>query len=490
MPYRTLHSSSQTSLLALGFAVMLITGVLSVWLVRQAQDAGEAVTHTFTVTNLLSTLRADLRRAESGQRGFLLTGDERYLADYSEAEAMIRPALGEIAAEIVDNPVQQQRIEMLRKLVESKLAEMAGTIAQQRAGNVAAALEIVASGEGLAVMTRIFDTVSAAASLERQLLNDRLQRADRAVTYLFMVNGFGVLVIAGLGIASFLLIRRGTRALVAAHAALQQSNVDLEERVALRTADVQEANDEIQRFAYIVSHDLRAPLVNIMGFTSELEALRDDVFGKAEAGAGGDAPGTPPAPAADPALRKDFDEALHFIKSSIAKMDRLINAILNLSRAGRREFSAQPLDLNELVGAIVADFGHRVQNTDTQIAVGRFPIIVNDRLAVEQIVSNLVDNAVKYLRDGVPGRIEITAEDKGTTVILRVADNGRGIETKDRERIFELFRRAGAQDRPGEGIGLAHVRALVRRIGGTIRVESEPGEGSTFLVRLPRAWKP
>ncbi len=99
---------------------------------------------------------------------------------------------------------------------------------------------------------------------------------------------------------------------------------------------------------------------------------------------------------------------------------------------------------------------------------------------------NLIDNAVKYLKPGRPGRIIVRSVRAGSRVTIEVQDNGRGIAPQDHERIFELFRRSGVQDQAGDGIGLAHVRALVRRLGGDITVESTLGEGSTFRVRLPR----
>ena len=111
-----------------------------------------------------------------------------------------------------------------------------------------------------------------------------------------------------------------------------------------------------------------------------------------------------------------------------------------------------------------------------------------DRIEVEQILSNLVDNALKYLRDGVPGRIEVKAEDTPREIRISVIDNGRGIAPGDRERVFDLFRRAGPQDKPGEGIGLAHSRGLARRIGGTIQLEEAPGGGSIFTLVLSKMW--
>jgi signal transduction histidine kinase len=255
--------------------------------------------------------------------------------------------------------------------------------------------------------------------------------------------------------------------------------------------DLRESNEEMQRFAYIVSHDLRAPLVNIMGFTSELEALRDDAFARLRA--------LEAAPAAQEAaqggagrtetLAQDFDEALGFIKASIAKMDRLINAILRLSREGRRAFNPETVDMTALIGGIAKSLAHQAEAAGATIAIAEaLPPVTSDRLALEQIFSNLIDNALKYLRPGEPGQVTVTGRAAGSRIIYEVRDNGRGIEERDRERVFELFRRAGAQDRPGEGIGLAHVRALVRRLGGKIRLDSEPGLGSTFTVVLPTSW--
>ena len=108
------------------------------------------------------------------------------------------------------------------------------------------------------------------------------------------------------------------------------------------------------------------------------------------------------------------------------------------------------------------------------------------RAALEQIFSNLLDNAAKYLADGRPGRIEVRGKTRGGYAIFEIEDNGRGVAPADHERIFELFRRAGPQDRPGDGIGLAHTRALTRRLGGDIAVSSDGSSGTTFTVIIAR----
>lgn len=131
---------------------------------------------------------------------------------------------------------------------------------------------------------------------------------------------------------------------------------------------------------------------------------------------------------------------------------------------------------------------YQAQAGNAKISVGELPTITSDRLALEQVFSNLLDNAVKYLRTGVPGSIEVTGTETAGLITYEVRDNGRGIDITDRERIFDLFRRSGVQDRPGDGIGLAHARTLVRGLGGSITVESEPGRGTVFKVTLPRRW--
>ncbi|WP_280525322.1 sensor histidine kinase [Methylobacterium oxalidis] len=236
---------------------------------------------------------------------------------------------------------------------------------------------------------------------------------------------------------------------------------------------LREASEEVQRYAYIVSHDLRAPLVNIMGFSSELELLRAEIAGALR--------GHPEAERLD----GDFAESLGFIRAAVAKMDGLIAAILRLSREGERRFRPEPLDMGALVRGLADAQRHQAARAGAAVEIGPLPDLTADRLAVEQIFGNLLDNAVKYLDPDRPGRVAVAGRRVGEGAVFTVSDNGRGIAAADHARVFELFRRSGPQDRPGEGIGLAHVRALVRALGGQIDLASTIGAGTTFTVRLP-----
>jgi signal transduction histidine kinase len=187
------------------------------------------------------------------------------------------------------------------------------------------------------------------------------------------------------------------------------------------------------------------------------------------------------------AVEEDLPEALGFIRSSTRKMDSLINAILKISRDGRRKLQPDRIDLRALVEAAAANVHHQLLETGGSTEVrARIGTIVTDRFSLEQTFGNLLDNAVKYQMPGRPLMLNIDAYPDGPGRIrIDVKDNGRGIAPQDLERVFELFRRAGEQDQRGEGIGLAHVRSLIRNLGGDITVESELGHGSTFTLTLP-----
>ena len=486
----------QILLLAAGFLVLVVISAASVLLVDKSREDNARVVHTIEVENQINALLLEIRRAESAARGYLLTSGSEFLGDHEEAVTLILPELDKLAELTRDNPVQVANVSKMRAAIETRLDQFSREMNLVKQGNDAEATALVREAAAGGTTASIHNVADAMRSEEDDLFALRAANADRSqrLASTVTIAGSG-LVVALAGISIFLL-RRSSRERDDAEARLRDANLNLEAIVDQRTGDLREANDEIQRFAYIVSHDLRSPLVNIMGFTSELEELRGDIFKRIAALRHASVPASAPVGDAeaeldepDRQLSEDFSEALGFIKSSIAKMDRLITAILNLTREGRRQFEPVRIDIRELIEAIVTTLAHQAAEAQAEIRVAPLPEIVSDRLALEQIFSNLIDNAIKYLKPGVPGKISIRGRTKLGFAVFEITDNGRGIDPKDHQRIFELFRRAGTQDRPGQGIGLAHVRALVRRLGGTMSVSSELNCGSTFVVTLPLSWK-
>jgi signal transduction histidine kinase len=222
-----------------------------------------------------------------------------------------------------------------------------------------------------------------------------------------------------------------------------------------------------------------------MGFTSELEGNVESLRAFMAKVPDNDDPAlTEARRAAD----EELPEAIGFIRTSTRKMDNLINAILKISREGRRQLKPETVNLKALLDASASTIHHQVTENGGEVVIDlQAPILVSDRLSLEQIFGNLFDNAVKYRQPDRPIRIEVRGRAEGRDrIVVEIEDNGRGIAPQDHDRVFELFRRSGNQSVPGEGIGLSHVRTVVRNLGGEIRLRSELGSGTTFTISLPR----
>ena len=468
---------------ATGFVALVVAALSAVHAVHDSQRRTFWVQHTYQVERAIFDYRVLQERLETTRRGFLLENLPLFQQRFAETGLALMPALDRIGQLTADNPRQQANVAFLRGLVPEHRRRLERSVELARHDRAAAAVAF-ARDDSFQLLQAIRHRLKAMTQEEDRLLAVRLaDQAASAHRFTLILMASAILVVA-VGIASIWVILRYTHDLATSRAALRTLNDDLEGAVRERTRDLQRANDEIQRFAYIVSHDLRSPLVNVMGFTAELEqatkslgTLVDRAEAEVPALVSGDA---------RTAAREDLPEAIGFIRSSTQKMDRLINAILRLSREGRRPITPERIDMDMLARGVADSLRHRADELGAEISVApHLPPITSDRLAVEQILSNIAENALKYLKPGVPGRIAIEGRRDGERTIFTVTDNGRGIEPRDHERIFDLFRRSGAQDQPGEGIGLAHTRALAYRLGGTIAVDSTLGQGASFRVSLP-----
>lgn len=481
----TSRGFARTSLALILVGVLTLVGIVaaSVWLVERTQVHFEHVVDRREVRAAAVELRALVQDAQNGQRGFILTQDEAYLEPYNRALPLLMPAFERLLAVLAERqPQSLPPIADLRPELIEKRAELERTIALVRAGDMAAALAIVRTDLGEELTSEIRSELDALiADLDALILAGVEDQRGAAMVLRLVTIAGALIIIAVLGAAVWV-VTRYTRDLDLARTEVARLNADLELRVAERTEELQRANEEVQRFAYIVTHDLRAPLVNIMGFTSELEAALPPIRALLEAHPEDE----PTAQEARLAANEDLPEAIGFIRSSTRKMDGLINAILKISREGRRQLKAERLDIEAVIAAAVAAIRHQIDDNDGSVNLDiRTPPVFTDRLALEQIVGNLFDNAVKYRHPGRPVAIAVSAfQEPNGRVVIDIADNGRGIAAGDHERVFELFRRSGAQDQPGEGIGLAHVRIMARNLGGEITLTSREGEGTTFRLTL------
>ena len=243
-----------------------------------------------------------------------------------------------------------------------------------------------------------------------------------------------------------------------------------------------EKNNELEQLVFISSHDLRAPLVNIQGFTEELrtafknlklifstENERNDIITKA-----------------NEIINTDISEALGFIINSSSKMDALINGLLKVSRMGKTEIFPKILDMNKIIRRIISNFEYSIKESDINVEIETLPQCYADEALIDQVFSNLIDNAIKYLNPKRKGNISISGIDNPENSVYIIRDNGIGIPEKFHSKVFAIFQRVDNECR-GEGLGLSIVKRIIEKHNGKIWLDSKPGVGTKIYFSLPKA---
>jgi PAS domain S-box-containing protein len=240
-------------------------------------------------------------------------------------------------------------------------------------------------------------------------------------------------------------------------------------------------NKELESIIFIASHDLRSALVNVQGFSKELGMTSEVV----RTALSRETISRELMLQIQKPLQEDIPEAVDFVIKSTAKIDALLNGLLRLSRVGREEMNVVPLDMNALMAEIVRTMQFRIAQAGARIALESLPACIGDYSLISQVFSSIIDNSIKFLDKTRPGLIRITGRTDDDLSIYCVEDNGIGIESAYKGKIFEIFQRLGPGESPGEGLGLTIVRQIVERHNGRVWIESEYGKGSKFFVSLP-----
>jgi signal transduction histidine kinase len=249
---------------------------------------------------------------------------------------------------------------------------------------------------------------------------------------------------------------------IAAQVALSVENARLYDESQRARTDLEGKNADLNTFVYSVSHDLKAPLITIQGMAG---LLLDEYR---------------------PQLPGDAVRYLERIQANIQQMERLIADLLALSRIGREARAPAAVSLAEVVDDVVAGLASAMRDRDVRLIRGDLPTVWGVRTQIEQVLGNLLSNAMKYLGDVREASIEVGTVDRGAFVECYVKDTGIGIDPAYHERIFEVFQRLKEIEVDGTGVGLAIVKKSVQASGGRIWVESAKGQGATFRFTWPK----
>jgi len=234
---------------------------------------------------------------------------------------------------------------------------------------------------------------------------------------------------------------------------------ELEQELRAQSNQLEQSNEELQNFAYVISHDLQEPLRMITGYLELLEERFDD----------------------------ELDEkAKQYVREAVSgseRMKSMISDLLTYSRVKTQGEPLKPVDTNELLDGLLSDYQRVIEETGATIEYQTLPTVIGDRGQIRHLFQNLIENAIKFRGEQKP-EITISADRTIDKVEFHVQDNGIGIDPDNHDQIFMIFRRVHRDEYEGTGLGLALCKRIVERHGGTIRVESEPGSGSTFHFTL------
>ena len=435
--------------------------------VRTIEDNEARVTHTHDVLTSLHLVMSTVKDAETGQRGFIIAGDPIYLKPYDAARAAIATQLDQLQSLVADNPEQADRVRKLRETVDLRLKSLAAGVTTQETAGYEAARAHVRRGLGLEQMEAIRERVDEMVRIEEDLLRERTQVALRAYRTAYFTTALATIVGVVLVGTVFYLVRRQV-------IAQQRMTEILERQVRERTLELNETNEslrvsnrELEQFASVASHDLQEPLRKIEAFGDRLKSR--NLAQLDESG-------------------RDY---LERVLLSATRMRSLINDLLNFSRVTTRAQPPQLLDLGSVAQDVVSDLEGRIQQTGGKVEIGTLPELEADPIQMRQLLQNLIGNALKFHRPGVPPVVRLASQaatngKAATSCEITVEDNGIGFEEVYLDRIFNVFQRLhGRNEYEGTGMGLAICRKIVERHGGTITAQSKLEQGSRFIVTLP-----
>jgi signal transduction histidine kinase/ActR/RegA family two-component response regulator len=450
----------------LALVILVAVSVDSYQNLLSFRRSASAVEHTFEVKNAIGDLFSRLQDAETAQRGYLITGDNQYLAPYQAALKAIEPDLQKLRDLTRDNIRQQQQLDQLQPIIDAKLTELQQTVALRQVQQTDAALQILKTGQGKRLMDQIRQSVAAMQAEENRLLTQRsaVSQADAQSTTWIIV--LGSLLASGLVALAALVLNRDLQERNQMADELRLLNETLEVRVSDRTKELENADRLKDEFLSVISHELRTPLHAILGWTRLLQTGN--------------------------LAETKITHGLEVIERNAKSQAQLIEDLLDVSRiiTGKLRLAVRPISLIPVIEAAIDTVRPAAEARSIQIQSLFDPNadrVSGDPERLQQVIWNLVSNAIKFTPKG--GRIQVRLERINSHIEIIVSDTGKGISAEFLPYLFNRFSQedgSSTRSQGGLGLGLSIVRNIIELHGGSVQATSPgEGQGTTFVVSLP-----
>jgi len=443
--------------MTLAIAVLVVDVIAGILVTRRQTLFHAEISQSYLVLLQLQAILSSLQDMETGQRGYLLTGDHDFLEPYLRGRRQLDGQIDQALRTSRNNPEHYQNLLKLRAAASTRTITLEENLNIFEAEGLDPARAHVRLGYGKREMDSVRALIGGLIRDERNRLDSRLHRASQYSQFMLISLLGGAVAVVLLLIWCFVLLTRELKGRA-------ERTRDLERRVEERTRRLTEVNQELEAFCYSVSHDLRAPLRSISGFS---EALLEDL---------------------GPRLEEQECDYLRRVVAASKRMGVLIDDLLNLSRVSREEVRKDELDLSAEAQAVAEECRRGGEYDGVAVEIQPQLTAKGDRRLIRIALVNLIDNAFKFTRPVEAPRIQVSqvAEQNGERIFC-VTDNGVGFDMEYVHKLFSPFQRLHRpQDFEGTGIGLAIVRRVVQRHGGRVWAESIPGQGTRMYFTLPK----
>ena len=442
---------------------MILTAAL-LWVAQQYRADAAWVDHTHETLAALAEADAWLTRAESSARAFFVNRDQSRLPEFADARDRTTAMAGRLRELVSDNPSQQSKVDALIATARERLIFLESSLHQFQAGTSIETISVRSGGEGRRLIADVNEKFRALRQEEERLLAERVDARRNSNWILLALCGSVMVVGIAVAFRGNQMIGRYLDLRDQAEERLRVANEQLEIRVRERTQELERSNHDLRQFTFAASHDLNEPLRTV-GIYADLLRQRHLAT-----------------------LDGDAATVLGFILKGVSRMDALLSglrAYLDVSTTSK--VSVPKIELKKALDMAMLDLKASIEQCGAKVEWADLPAVRVHAVHARQLFQNLIGNAIKYRRECAP-EVAISSERNGDRWTIRVRDNGMGIEPQYQAQIFGLFKRLHSADEiPGSGLGLAICKTIVHQYGGTIWVDSEPGNGATFSFTLPGA---